>query len=336
MKQLNIGLIGFGNVGQGFVKVLNRSAGWIRERHGLDIRLLYIADPVKGSVYSNEGLDLAELIKLVERDGSLKNHPRISDITSYDVIEDEEVDVIVEVTPTNLKDGEPGYSHIKRALENEKHVITTNKGPISLYFNELMEIAKEKRLYLGIEGTVMSGTPLIKTLKYGLLRDIQLITGILNGTTNYILSKMEEGYTFDEALKNAQELGYAEADPSMDIDGWDLVAKTSILASLTTGNHVKPKDIDRKSLREYLAANQYSEGLKYVAEIDVRENIFTVTPKILDPNNPLYHVRGVENGVVIYTESLGRVMLRGAGAGRLETGYAVLTDLLDMVHTKTI
>ncbi len=334
MKTINIGLIGFGNVGQGFVKVLSKNLSIIREVYGYNVKLTYIVDPVKGSLYSREGLDLVKVIKYIDRDGNLRSHPNyIGEIHSFQPIYDKETDLIIEVTPTNLVDGEPGYSHIRKSLEEGKHVITTNKGPIALFYRELTRLAEKEGLYLGIEGTVMSGTPLIKTIRYGLSNDINIISGILNGTTNFILTKMEEGYTFDDALKEAQNMGYAEADPSMDIDGYDLVAKASILVNVTIDGDIKPSDISRISLKEYLDEKGYQENLKYLVYLEINEGRYSVAPKVVEEGDILTSVKGVNNGVVIRTESLGEIFIYGPGAGRLETGYAILTDLLELLKT---
>ncbi len=332
MKTINIGLIGFGNVGQGFAKTLTKNLSIIREVYGYDVKLTYIVDPVKGSLYSREGLDLVKVIEYVDRDGNLKNHPNhMEEIHSFQPIYDEDIDLIIEVTPTNLVDGEPGYSHIRKSLEEGKHVITTNKGPIALFYRELTRLAEKEGLYLGIEGTVMSGTPLIKTIRYGLFNDIIIIRGILNGTTNFILTKMEEGYTFDGALREAQKMGYAEADPSMDIDGYDLVAKASILVNVTIDGDIKPSDISRKSLKEYLDEKGYQKNLKYLVYLEINDGRYSVTPKVVEEGDILTSVKGVNNGVVIKTESLGEIFIYGPGAGREETGYAILTDLKELI-----
>lgn len=334
MEVINIGLIGFGNVGQGFVKVLDKEVLRIKNDYGYEVKIAYIVDPVKGSAYSKDGLDLGQIIKYVGRDGNLKNHPNyIPDLDSYQPIYDREVDLIVEVTPTNLVDGEPGYSHIRKSLEEGKHVITSNKGPIALYYRELTRLAEKRGLYLGFEGTVMSGTPLIKLIRYGLSKDILTLRGILNGTTNFILTKMENGYTFEEALKEAQKMGYAEADPSMDIDGYDLIAKAAILANVITDGDVKPSNIFRMSLREYLQKEGYKKNLKYLVNLEINNHTYSVIPRVVDSQDILASVKGVNNGVVIETKLLGEIFIYGPGAGRLETGYAILTDLLELLKT---
>ncbi len=332
MKRLKLALIGFGNVGQGFIKVLKRYKAWILGEYEMDVQISYIVDPIKGSIYVEDGVDIDEILEYVEADGNIRRHPKSQEIDSKTPLRDGDVDVVIEVTPTNLSDGEPGYTHIKLALENGKHVITTNKGPLALYYRELVDMAEEYGLYLGYEGTVMSGTPLIKLLRYGMLRDITNIRGILNGTTNYILTLMENGKTFEEALAEAQSLGIAEADPTMDIDGYDLQAKAAILINTLLDEGVSIEDIERNSLAQYIKKRGYKRSLKYVADLDFIEGRYLIHPIEVLPGDPLLSAKGVTNMVVINSETLGKISISGPGAGREETGYAILSDLIDMIR----
>ncbi len=300
---------------------------------GRGIRITAIVDPVKGSVINQRGVDLDKALRLVGETGRLEGYGEgyVDEVDTLEVIKQDLHDVVIELTPTNIETGEPGYSHVKTALETGKHVITTNKGPVALHLYELLSLAGEKDLYLGFEGTVMSGTPLIKTLLYGMDRGlVKKVEGVLNGTTNYILTRMEEGLTYREALEEARAKGYAEADPSMDIDGHDLAAKASILASLIEGRQVTPRMIRRTSLRTYLEEAGYRDGTKYVLSVEPGD--YRVEPREYPEGHPLRMLRGVENGVIIETEYLGRIFLSGPGAGREETGYAVLTDLIDLIR----
>ncbi len=328
--ELRLCIVGFGNVGTGFAKILLDKGYNVM---GRGIRITAIVDPVKGSVINQRGVDLAKALRLVGETGRLEGYGEgyVDEVDTLEVIKQDLHDVVIELTPTNIETGEPGYSHVKTALETGKHVITTNKGPVALHLYELLSLAGEKGLYLGFEGTVMSGTPLIKTLLYGMDRGlVKKVEGVLNGTTNYILTRMEEGLTYSEALEEARLKGYAEADPSMDIDGHDLAAKASILASLIEGRQVTPRMIRRTSLRTYLEEAGYRDGTKYVLSVEPGD--YRVEPREYPEGHPLRMLRGVENGVIIETEYLGRIFLSGPGAGREETGYAVLTDLIDLIR----
>lgn len=328
--ELRLCIVGFGNVGTGFAKILLDKGYNVM---GRGIRITAIVDPVKGSVINQRGVDLAKALRLVGETGRLEGYGEgyVDEVDTLEVIKQDLHDVVIELTPTNIETGEPGYSHVKTALETGKHVITTNKGPVALHLYELLSLAGEKDLYLGFEGTVMSGTPLIKTLLYGMDRGlVKKVEGVLNGTTNYILTRMEEGLTYREALEEARLKGYAEADPSMDIDGHDLAAKASILASLIEGRQVTPRMIRRTSLRTYLEEAGYRDGTKYVLSVEPGD--YRVEPREYPEGHPLRMLRGVGNGVIIETEYLGRIFLSGPGAGREETGYAVLTDLIDLIR----
>ncbi len=328
--ELRLCIVGFGNVGTGFAKILLDKGYNVM---GRGIRITAIVDPVKGSVINQRGVDLAKALRLVGETGRLEGYGEgyVDEVDTLEVIKQDLHDVVIELTPTNIETGEPGYSHVKTALETGKHVITTNKGPVALHLYELLSLAGEKGLYLGFEGTVMSGTPLIKTLLYGMDRGlVKKVEGVLNGTTNYILTRMEEGLTYREALEEARLKGYAEADPSMDIDGHDLAAKASILASLIEGRQVTPRMIRRTSLRTYLEEAGYRDGTKYVLSVEPGD--YRVEPREYPEGHPLRMLRGVGNGVIIETEYLGRIFLSGPGAGREETGYAVLTDLIDLIR----
>ena len=328
--ELRLCIVGFGNVGTGFAKILLDKGYNVM---GRGIRITAIVDPVKGSVIDQRGVDLDKALRLVGETGRLEGYGEgyVDEVDTLEVIKQDLHDVVIELTPTNIETGEPGYSHVKTALETGKHVITTNKGPVALHLYELLSLAGEKGLYLGFEGTVMSGTPLIKTLLYGMDRGlVKKVEGVLNGTTNYILTRMEEGLTYSEALEEARLKGYAEADPSMDIDGHDLAAKASILASLIEGRQVTPRMIRRTSLRRYLEEAGYRDGTKYVLSVEPGD--YRVEPREYPEGHPLRMLRGVGNGVIIETEYLGRIFLSGPGAGREETGYAVLTDLFDLIR----
>jgi len=327
---LRLCIVGFGNVGTGFARILLRKDMRVMD---METRVTAIVDPVKGSVIDPEGIDLGRALTLVSETGRLEGYGEgyVGEVDTLEVVKDSIHDLVIELTPTNIETGEPGYSHVKTALETGKHVITTNKGPIALHLHDLLSIARERGLYLGFEGTVMSGTPLIKTLLYGMDRGlITRVEGVLNGTTNYILTRMEEGLTYEEALREAREKGYAEADPSMDIDGHDLAAKASIIASLIEERQVTPRMIRRTSLRRHLETEGYREGMKYV--LSVEKGSYRVETREYPENHPLRMLRGVENGAIIETEYLGKIFLRGPGAGREETGYAVLTDLIDLIR----
>ena len=241
--ELKIGLVGCGTVGQGLLEILDRKRDYLKDAYGFEPRVVAISDKLKGSILVPEGLDIRKLLALLAGgrrvDEYFREAATAEIMDPLDMIEKCEADVIAELTYTDIKTGEPATSYIKKALRMGKHVVTSNKGPAALYYGELSKLAKQNNLYFRIEGTVMSGTPVFSLCECGLAgNEIREVKGILNGTTNFILSKMElEGMEYAEALALAQKLGYAEADPTADVEGYDAVAKIVILSNVLLGGN---------------------------------------------------------------------------------------------------
>jgi homoserine dehydrogenase len=249
------------------------------------------------------------------------------------VIESVEAEVMVEATPTNIKDGEPGISHIKTAFKTRKHVVTTNKGPLALALPALTELADYNKVNLRFSGTVGAGTPVLELAKKCLLGDIIVsIRGILNGTTNYILTEMDEKHlTFQQALGKAQKLGYAETNPSMDIDGIDATCKLVILANWIMNKKVTLKDASVQGIRN-VTLQDLEEAAKRNCTIKLIGSIngnLEIKPIEISRRNPL-SVGGVLNAVTFVSEFAGEETIIGRGAGGMETASAILRDLLDI------
>jgi len=332
-----IGLIGFGNVGQGFIRILVNKGSKLRERYGFEFKVVGIADPIKGSVFDPEGLDIVKVIELVDKYGNIKDYPGgRKDIDSLYLCRSDSVDIVVEVTPTNVKTGEPGLTHIREALKNGKHVVTSNKGPIALAYPELKALADEKGVLLRFEGVVLSGTPAINLALEALAgTDISRVRGIVNGTTNFILTKMEEGMTYEDALKEAQRLGYAEADPTADVEGWDAAVKAVIIANVLMGGSITINDVEREgitkvTLDDVRKAKEEGCRIKLIAEVVKGDEGIkaSVKPRKVPLTDPLANVMGAINALTFETDHLGPVTIVGPGAGRVETGQAILTDVL--------
>ena len=336
-REWRIGLIGFGNVGQGFVRILSRKADVLAERYGFRFRLIAIADPVKGSVYDPAGLDPKTLVQLVETHGHIRGYPSgEKEVSSLDICRFEDIDIVVEVTPTNVETGEPGLTHVREALNHGKHVVTSNKGPIALAYPELKRLADEKGVFLRFEGTVLSGTPSLNLVLESMAGvDVEKIEGIVNGTTNFILTKMEEGMSYEEALREAQRLGYAEADPTADVEGWDAAVKAVILANAVMGGSITVRDVERVGItgvtrEDVEEALRNGQRVKLIARVvknggEVRAS---VKPEKVSLSHPLANVMGATNALTFYTDNLGPVTIVGPGAGRVETGQAILEDIL--------
>ena len=334
---MRILFIGFGTVGQGLAELLLRKEEFLSRTHGLEFQVVGIADMLKGSLYSSEGLDLqAALGKVHAGESLLDLVENRFDGQALDLIKEAEADVMLEATYTDIQTAEPAMSHIREALERRMHVVTTNKGPVALYYQELKRLAQEKGVQFLFEGTVMSGTPLLNLIRESLAGcEIREIKGILNGTTNYILTRMEEGLSYEEALKKAQELGYAEAVPDADVLGWDALAKVTILAKFVFEAKGKPFDYPCEGITgitpgAIAEAKTRGKRFKLVGKV-WREGRYvkaSVAPEEIDLSHPLASVMGATNAVTITTDSLGDVTVVGPGAGKEPTGYSMLVDLI--------
>ena len=329
-------LVGFGTVGRGVADCLLAAAPRFKER-GIEPRVVGVIDPVVGSVVDERGLDLEALLRCVDDDGRLDALDGVTAISGLDELLSRDIaDVLVELTPTNLEHGEPGLTHVRNAIAAGLHVVTTNKGPVALAYRELTAAANAAGVEFRFEGTVMSGTPVLNLYETGLAgAGVRGIRGVLNGTCNFILSQMEAGAGYQQALDEAQARGYAEADPSGDVDGWDAAAKVLILANCVLGADLNIDDVERSGIAAITAAEVESamadgHTWRLVGRVAERNGDWhgSVGPERVERNDPLGALTGPGNLVVFETDSLGDVAISGPGAGRRATGHAVVADLL--------
>ncbi len=340
---LKLALIGFGTVGQGLTEILQTKADSLESQYGFRATVVAVSDLLKGAVYHPIGLDLGMLLD-AGRAGELSRYPDqpglVRGLDALQTISQSNADTVIEVSYTDLKTGEPALTHVKTAFASGKHAIITNKGPVALAYPELAHMAASKGLYFGFEGTVMSGTPALRLARTDLAGcKINEVRGILNGTTNYILTQMENGASYADALAEAQRLGYAEADPSGDVEGFDAAGKVVILANTVLGGSLRMGDVDRTGITGLTAddialARSASERWKLIACARRTDAgiIASVRPERLPLADPLAGVHGVINAITYETDLLGQVTLVGPGAGRRETGFAILSDLLELAR----
>lgn len=337
-------IIGFGTVGQGFLELLIQKKKFLKEKFGLEYKLVAVCDNLKGSVLENKGLEPEKILKWVKSGKNLNNYPEgKKGLNALETIEKANATVMFEATYTDIKKAEPATTHIKNALNKGMDVVTTNKGPLALYYKELSELAKKKKKFLRYEGTVMAGSPVFSLLENTMAGcEIKEIKGILNGTTNFILTKMEEGLSYEEALKIAQELGYAEAVPDADVLGWDALAKVCILANVVFGARVKPdpkkqecEGITNIKKEDILKAKEEGKRYKLIGKVwkEKGKVKVKVSPELLELTDPLSSVMGSTNALTFINDALNSVTIVGPGAGRKETGYAMLNDLI-LIHNK--
>jgi len=317
MRKINIGLIGFGTVGTGVVKVLKENANVLQERLGAEIVLKKIAD------------------KDTTRDRGVEIDKSILTTDANDIINDPSINIVIEL----VGGIEPAKTFILKALNNKKHVVTANKALLSQHGEEIFKTAAKNNVDIGFEASVGGGIPIIKALKEGLVANkINSIYGIINGTANYILSKMtNEGGKFEDVLKKAQEKGYAEADPTYDVEGIDTAHKLAILINLAYGTYIRLEDIYTEGISKVTPldikfAKEFGYKIKLLAiakeeggKIEAR-----VHATMIPADHLLATVDGVYNAIHLKGNAVGSVMFYGRGAGMMPTASAVVADVVDI------
>jgi homoserine dehydrogenase len=335
-----LALLGFGTVGQGLCEILLSKSEQLATAYGFEWEVVAVSDMLKGSVYSPDGLDVNKLLALAESGTSLDEYDGDAKKgwDALKTVSESNATIVCEMTYTDVKTGQPATDHCRAAFETGKHIVTSNKGPAALFYRELVDLATKNNVKFMIEGTVMSGTPVINLANNTLAgNDISAVKGILNGTTNFILTNMEAGRPYEDVLDEAQKLGYAEADPTADVEGFDALAKVTILANVLMGENVKPDDIPCKgitqiSLDDIDKAKSEGKRWKLIGEVK-REGgkvSASVSPQMVDLTHPLAGVMGAVNAVTFTTDLMGDVTVNGPGAGRAETGYSILIDMLEI------
>ena len=343
MQSFRLIVVGFGVVGQGFVKLLRTKRAYLQKRYRVDLRLVGVANARHGLVYRKEGLRPTTLLKFAETKGALSDYPCAANFrTALEGLRAVDADVLVEVSPTNLLDAEPAISHMRAALAKRMHVVTANKGPGALAAGELFALARQNGVHLRMESAVMAGTPVLSTIREGMAgASVTAIRGILNGTTNYILTAMASGQDYAEALVEAQEKGYAESDPTADVEGYDAVAKTMILAALVFGHPLAVEEVRREGItqitRQQVQAEAFAgQRIKLIASLQLRPGVAgrpatveaSVQPTSLPLLDPLARVDGAMDAITIHADTLSSVTIIGPGAGGIETAQGLMADVL--------
>lgn len=332
---MRIILIGFGVVGQGLAQILRDKATELERRQSFSARIVGVVTASKGNLYHPNGLEIDALLSAAEA-GSFATYPEDPqlrrDWDARKMIRNGEADVLVEASPTNLQTAQPALDYCHVALEQGLHLVLANKGPVALDYANLRAAACAGNLRMRYEATVMAGTPTLHVAEDALAGcTISAARGILNGTTNYILTQMEGGLSYADALDQAQALGYAETDPSGDVEGWDAAGKVLILANALFGSGLTMNDLQVEGIttigQDDIAAAK-ANGQRYKLIAEVTANGGKVGPRRLPLDDPLASVGGATNAITLETDLMGAITLIGAGAGQLETGYALLSDLL--------
>ena len=336
---MKVAIIGYGGVGRALVQLINDKKDYLH-KEDLQIQVNYIIGR-NGGVYNSEGIDLHDFIEFGATQRDITKYPKGgNELVSFKkMLQNRDIDVVIELTPTNKETGEPGMTHIKRSLEYGINVVTANKGPILLAYKELKNIAVKNDVQLGIGCTTGGALPSINGGMVDLAgAEILSIEGVLNGTTNFIINEMENnGSTYSEALKRAQQLGIAETNPTLDVEGWDTATKLLILTNVLMNEEKLLGDISVEGITNITpeeVKNCLAEGNKYkLVGKAIKENgkvQMTVKLEKLGPTHPFYGVYGKNKAVRYVSDVLGDLTIIGGASGVIPAGAAVLRDLINI------
>jgi homoserine dehydrogenase len=332
---LRIVLIGFGTVGQSLARILTKDRDWIIKSYGFEAQVTAIAD-ARGSCRDDNGLDLDLALKVKKKTGTVQKYPGSGGkkISTSQVISEAEAEVVVETTPSNFDNGEPGLSNIKQSLSARRHVVTANKGPLALAMPALLELAHHRGVQLRFSATVGGGTPFLSFATKCLPGERILgVRGILNGTTNYILTRMDvASLSFEKALAEAQEKGYAEKNPTNDLQGLDTAAKIVVIANWVLKRRISINDLEITGIQD-ISRETIQKAKKAGAKIKLigrlTDSRAEVRPEEVPLSDPVC-VPDSLNALSFSTQHTGEVTLIGRGAGGDETASAILRDLVDI------
>ena len=338
MDECKVIIMGFGSVGQGVANSISMKKDLIRQKTGVNVKVVAAADSSTSAI-SKDGLDEKLLVETKVNSGKLSDYPEFgSDVNGLDVLDAVEYDCLIEATPTNIVDAEPALSLTLKAFEQGKDVVTSNKGHLALKFKEVVGAAEKAGVEFRYEASVGGAMPIINLSKETLSScDIKSIVGILNGTTNYILSRMTaEGSDYEVILKESQEMGIAETDPTQDVEGIDAACKTVILANSLLGidatySDVKVVGISDISSEAIELAKKDGYLIKLIAEVSPDK--LEVSPRLVKKGSS-YDVSGTLNMATVKTDLADEVSVIGLGAGSIETASAMLTDLISILNKK--
>lgn len=338
---MRIVLVGFGTVGQALARILTIDRDRLINNYGFEPQVTAIVDS-RGSCRDDNGLNLGLALRVKKKYGTVRRYPGNSEgkTDTRQIISGTEAEAVIETTPSNFENGEPGLTNIKRALSAKRHVVTANKGPLALAMPALLELASHKGMQLRFSATVGAGTPFLSFASKCLPGEKVLgVHGILNGTTNYILSRMDEAsLSFQKALAEAQSKGYAEKNPENDLKGLDTAAKIVIIANWVLKHRISINEMEITGIQEISpeniqAARKSGARVKLVGRLEDAQAV--VKPEEVSSNDPVC-VPGNLNALSFSTEHTGDVTLIGRGAGGEETASAIIRDLVDIRSQYTI
>ena len=340
MRELKIAMLGFGNAGQAFAKLILDKRDEIKKHYGCDIKAVAVATGSRGSLVNVSGIDLAKALEDMETNNCFNSEGvDFSRLNAMEIATQTDYDVLIELTPLAIFSGQPAIDHIRAALSRGKHAITANKGPIAWAFEELRRKAREQAVCFYYETTVMDGTPVFNLVDETLrMCKVTEVKGILNSTTNFILEELAKGKDYDEVIKEGKDRGFVEADPSMDVEGWDAAAKTAALLNVLMGANITPREIDRKGIEDVTVeqikdAESRGRVIKLLCRgsIESGKVIGTVAPAEIDKSELLATITGTSSVVTITTDLMGTISVVEHDPEIEQTGYGVFSDLIRVI-----
>lgn len=342
----NLALIGFGNVARALARLLIRKQDWLKSKHDITFSFTGISTGRHGHAVNPNGLDIQKALELVESGGD------ISQLTTYqlpisnslDVIKHSSANVMFENSPVNTQTGHPALDHVRTALELGMHAITANKGPVVHGYRELTALAQKNEKAFRFESTVLGGAPVFSVMREAFpLAELTSFKGIFNATTNVILSRMESGESYDEALAYAQKIGLAETDPTNDVDGWDAAIKVAALVTVLWDTPMTPQQVNPTGIRgitSEMIAKAKAEGKRYKLVCSAEKvdgNVqASVSPQLVDAASPLYGMMNSSTGITFRTDvildySITQTERPGMQGGPVETAYGLFADFVNVV-----
>jgi homoserine dehydrogenase len=344
-RTINLCIVGFGNASQAFCRLLIDHKTYLEDTLKTSVNVTAIAGRSKGVLMDHRGIDLEKALFEVKSNGvfSLEN-PQITTGETHELIRHSEADVMIELSTLSIKDGQPAIHYIETAFEAGMHVITANKGPIAWNYRRLMDIAGKNGLSFLHETVVMDGAPIFNLVRETLPGcNILSFKGILNSTTNFILEEMEKGAAYEDAVKSAQLLGFAEADPSLDVEGWDAAAKTCALMNVLMNTDVTPYEIDRQGIthitnQDLSRAADQGGKLKLLCEAfhDGHRFIGRVYPSLIRRDDLFSTIDATTSILSIQTDLMGEICIVERNPKIEQTGYGIFSDLLTLIKRQNL
>jgi len=347
MPHYRLAFVGFGNVGRALVNLLERKRVVLKVRHDMTFSVTGIATGRHGRAVNPGGLDVQRALGLVEEGESVAPLSLFEVQDSLAVIQHSGADVLFENSPVNYETGQPAVDHCRMALQIGMHAITANKGTVVHGYRELTAIAQSKNRRFFFESTVLGGTPVFSIFRESLpVATLLSFRGIINSTTNVVLTRMEEGETFEEAVEYCQSIGIAETDPSNDVDGWDAAIKVAALVTVLMDAPCTPKQVERSGIRDITAAmirQAQAEGRRWKLVASAERSgdgvAARVAPELVDSTSPLYGMQGGSAGLEFRTDVLGDLAIIESDRpdmvpGPEPTAYGLLADFINAVRSR--